>query len=254
MTLKQLHKFYFSEFQKTFEKIFASSDLFSTSDNTDINFDYLVQVSSLFSSKIEGNSLDINSYFNQINVSIKSKSKEFAEVFDLASSYQFAQKNYINESNFLKVHKVATSSFLEKFQAGKYRNGQVGVFGATGIIYMAIEPDFIQKEMKSLFTEIKYFLNQNVSTSEAFFLAGLLHIKIAQIHPFVDGNGRMARLLEKWFLSNFLGEKIWSLQPEKYIFENREKYYSNINFGLDYYNLDYSKTLSFLEFMLESYL
>jgi len=28
----------------------------------------------------------------------------------------------------------------------------------------------------------------------------MLHIWLAQIHPFTDGNGRAARLLEKWFL------------------------------------------------------
>jgi Fic family protein len=256
MTLQQLRSQYYSDFQTAFDQKYKGQDFFgieNTKSEKPMEFDYLLQVSSLFSSKIEGNSLDLNSYFNQAQFDVKSQSKEFTEVFNLASAYNFAKLSPISESNFLKVHKITTSSFLEKFQVGKYRQNPVGVFGSSGIVYMAVEPKLVSKETKNLFLEIKKVLSQKPNMIEALFYAGLIHLRIAQIHPFADGNGRMARLLEKWFLSSIFGEMIWGLQSEKYIFEHKSEYYSKISLGSDFYNLDYSKSVEFCEFVADSY-
>jgi Fic family protein len=257
MTLYQLHNQLYPQFQKTFGCIVADKNIFQPiqGSNTNVsNFDYLMQVSSVYSSKIEGNSLDINSYFNQSEFESKTKSKEVVEITNLFSAYQYAKDNVLNEKNFLKVHKISTKSFLESFQSGNYRNNPVGVFGNTGLIYMATEPEKVELEMKLLFAEIQELLEQKLTDCEAFFYAGLLHLKIAQIHPFVDGNGRMARLIEKWFLSQFVGQNVWNLQPEKYIFEHKKKYYSKINLGSDYYSLDFTKASDFLQLTIKSYI
>lgn len=63
-----------------------------------------------------------------------------------------------------------------------------------------------------------------------------------KIHPFQDGNGRTARLLEKWFLLQKLEEKVTSVQLEKNYFKNLEAYYRNIKLlGIEYDKLGYSK-------------
>ncbi|MEO8399609.1 MAG: Fic family protein [Ignavibacteriaceae bacterium] len=68
-----------------------------------------------------------------------------------------------------------------------------------------------------------------------------------KIHPFQDGNGRAARLLEKWFLIEKLGEKLTAVQLEKNYYKNLSNYYLNIRqIGMDYDHLDYSKSLKFL--------
>ncbi len=67
------------------------------------------------------------------------------------------------------------------------------------------------------------------------------------IHPFQDGNGRTARLLEKWFLIEKLGKKAVSIKLEKNYYQNLNDYYLNLrSLGLDYSELDYSKSLKFL--------
>jgi Fic family protein len=257
MTLTQLHTQLYPQFQKVFGEIVMDENVFKPIQGDDsqlVDFDYLMQVSSVYSSKIEGNSLDINSYFNQTEFETKTKSKEVVEITDLFIAYQFAKDNVLNEKKFLKAHKISTKSFLEAFQSGKYRQNPVGVFGNTGLIYMATKPEKVEQEMKVLFAEIQELLKLKLTDSEALFYAGLLHIKIAQIHPFVDGNGRMARLVEKWLLSKFIGEQIWNLQPEKYIFEHKKDYYTKINLGSDYYSLDYTKAIGFIELVIKSYL
>jgi Fic family protein len=69
------------------------------------------------------------------------------------------------------------------------------------------------------------------------------------IHPFSDGNGRAARLLEKWFLAEKLGVKFWAISSEKYYKENQKDYYKNINLGVNFYELNYDKCIDFLEML-----
>jgi Fic family protein len=68
-----------------------------------------------------------------------------------------------------------------------------------------------------------------------------------KIHPWNDGNGRSARLIEKWFVAQKLGEKAWFLQSEKMYYQHQQTYYTNIRLvGLEYKNLDFSHALPFL--------
>jgi len=44
----------------------------------------------------------------------------------------------------------------------------------------------------------------------------------------------------------------WKIRSEKYYFENRSKYYENINLGQNYYELNYRKSFPFLEMLSNS--
>ena len=87
---------------------------------------------------------------------------------------------------------------------------------------------------------------QYMQTEGVFYYASLIHLVFAHIHPFRDGNGRAARLLEKWFIAEKLGEIYWNLPSEKYYKENQSEYYKNINLGINYYELNYDKCIPFL--------
>ena len=86
-----------------------------------------------------------------------------------------------------------------------------------------------------------------INPFEVFYYASLIHLVFVKIHPFQDGNGRAARLMEKWFLQSKIGEKASSVQLEKNYFTNLKSYYSNIKkLGLEYDQLDFSKSTDFL--------
>lgn len=241
--LKILTDIYFREFKKNLCTFDASFATFLESSK-ELDFSYMIESSSVFSSNIEGNSLDLNSFMNARMKQKKSKDAE--EIENLISAYQYAQKNLLNEKNFLNTHTLSSKTLLIKSQRGKYRNDTVGVFGKEGLIYLAIEAEYVSEKMEILFEDITILLEEKLSSEEVFYYGSLIHLIFVHIHPFSDGNGRSARLLEKWFVASKLGSEFWKISSEQYYKENRAQYYKNINLGVNYYELDYSKCLPFL--------
>ncbi len=222
---------------------------FSTED-----FDYYLIASSLYSSKIEGNTLDVNSFFRnrgKKNVVVK---KEVQEIEDLVMAYKFASENIISKKNFLKAHEILAKTFLSATLRGKVRKEQVGIRDSKTLkpVYMAVEPEFVKVELDKLFDDIDILLKRELSYKEVFYYASMIHIWIAKIHPFMDGNGRAARLLEKWFIVTKLGLSAWAINSEKYYFDNRPNYYQNIALGFNYYALYWDRCLPFLLMLPEA--
>ena len=214
---------------------------------------YQTQASAVYSSNIEGNTIDLNSFMNyKLSQTTAKPQKELKEIEDLISAYSFAQESKLNEKNFLKAHHVLSKQFLIKSLRGKYRNDKVGVFGQSGLVYLAVEAEFVSREMSVLFEEISALLKAELTLIGAFYFASLIHLRIAHIHPFMDGNGRAARLIEKWFLAQKLGSGYWKTPSEKYYKEQQQQYYSNINLGVNYYELNYDKCLPFLAMLPKS--
>ena len=115
------------------------------------------------------------------------------------------------------------------------------------IEYIAANPDIVKTELDKLFHDIEILRKSDLDPFEIFYYSSLVHLVFVKIHPFQDGNGRSARLIEKWLLIEKIGEKATSVQLEKNYYKKLQDYYSNIRkFGLEYENLDYSKCLDFL--------
>ncbi len=243
--------------KKYFEKYLTTTGnkiplLIEKYDFSDSNggFDYLTKSSAIYSSNIEGNSIDLNSFMNYELSKGKFKiGKEIEEIENLIIAYELAQKNDLTENNLLTCHKILSETLLIKSKRGKYRIEQVGVFGKSGMAYLAVEPEFVEKEMKILFNDILELLDKSLTQQEVFYFASLIHLRFVHIHPFRDGNGRAARLLEKWFISKKLGKDFWKIPSEEHYKLNQKKYYNAINLGVNFYELDYDKCLSFLELL-----
>lgn len=245
--MKISEKKYFEEYSSAIGKqVNALIEEFDFSEERG-NFEYLTKSSAVYSSNIEGNSIDLNSFMNYELSKEKFKaSKEIKEIENLISAYGFAQKNMITENNFLSCHKTSSETLLAKSKRGKYRVEPVGVFGRAGLSYMAVEPEFVAARMKDFFVELQDLLSADLSKEEVFYFAAFIHLRFVHIHPFRDGNGRMARLLEKWFVAEKLGASFWRIPSEEFYKNNQRRYYKAINLGVNFYELDYDGCVDFL--------
>jgi Fic family protein len=203
--------------------------------------------SSIYSSMIEGSGIDMDNYL--FNKETNHKSDEMDRIDDLINAYLFAQKNALNKKNVLKAHSILSKNFdiSEKYK-GAFRDKDVRICNLFKTIYKATATEELKGELDKFFNDISTLLNKKqYSYNEAFYYGSMIHLVFEKIHPFADGNGRMGRLLEKWFLSNVLNEKVWNIPSEINYWIKRESYYKNLTvIGDDYTNVNYKNALPFL--------
>jgi len=211
-------------------------------------FQFYKSVSSVYSSKIEGEDIDFDSYFKHKFLKVKFKPDYTRKADDLYSAYDFIDSNRLTLENVQKTHSILSRSLLPKSQQGLIRNNPMFVINSDDKIeYVAASPQIVISDLDKLFHDINMLLHTDLNPFEIFYYASLLHLVFVKIHPFQDGNGRTARLIEKWFLIEKIGQKATSVQLEKNYYKRLKDYYSNIRkIGLEYDDLDYSKCLDFL--------
>ena len=211
------------------------------------SFSFYTSVSSVYSSKIEGEAIELDSYIKHRKFGIEFSPDYTKKIDDLYDAYTFAKTNELNEINIAESHAMLSKSILTKNKQGKYRTQNMYVPTPDGRIeYVAASPFEIKAEMQKFYTDLSILLETEMSIEEVFFYASMIHLVFVKIHPWNDGNGRSARLYEKWFLAQKLGDKAWFVQSEKMYYNQHQTYYSNIrHLGLEYPTLDYSKALPF---------
>lgn len=245
--LKNLNQDYFNDYKMQLKVDVESA--FATLKNQPQSledFKFYLANSAVHSSNIEGNTVSFDTYLKSIEFNLHLKTKEIKEIEDLIAAYQFARENDLTLDNALKAHEIMTPSILIKKERGKIRKVKVGVRSEGRLMYLAIEPEFIKQEMVKLFAYISILLKTKLTTAEIFYYAAYIHLVFVNIHPFVDGNGRATRLIEKWFLAKMLGDNAWCITSEKNYWDNRPTYYKNLQIGVNYYEVKYEKSVPFL--------
>ena len=211
-------------------------------------FKFYNAVSSVYSSKIEGENIDFDSFFKHKFLNVPYQPDYTKKTDDLYLAYEFIYTNTLNFENLRKAHSLLSSNLLPKSQQGTIRNNPMFVINSDDRIeYVAADAEMVEAELLKLFADIETLQNKQLNEFESFYFAALIHLVFVKIHPFQDGNGRTARLIEKWFLIETKGEKATAVQLEKNYYKNLEAYYSNLRaLGMEYNHLDYSKALNFL--------
>jgi Fic family protein len=239
---------YEDSFDGTLQKEF---DLFEESELTIESFNFYSSVSAVYSSKIEGENIEIDSYIKHKRFGTSFLPDYTKKIDDLYDAYEFAKSNSLNEANILKCHGLLTRSILQESNRGTYRTSNMYVITDKGDIeYIAVDPYNLKKEIDKWIKDLAHILNKELSFSNVFYFASMFHLVFLKIHPFDDGNGRMSRLIEKWFLSNYLGSKAWFLTSERFYYNNKEAYFNSIRkLGLDYEELNYENAMIFLKLL-----
>jgi Fic family protein len=212
------------------------------------NFSFYTSVASVFSSKIEGEDIELDSYIKHKKFGVEFLPDYTKKIDDLYAAYTFAKTNVLNKKNICKAHQLLSSHLLTKKQQGVLRTQNIYVSTPDGKIeYVAASPFELEVEMEKFYHDIELLLHTELSIQETFFFAAMIHLVFVKIHPWNDGNGRSGRLLEKWFLGQKLKEKAWFVPNERSYYEHHQIYYNNIRaLGIEYPTLDYTKALPFL--------
>lgn len=137
-------------------------------------------------------------------------------VLQLASDEEFAYSTQL----FRSLHFMMTDYSLHN-RPGRWRSGAIYVRKEeTGeIVYEG--PDIDQ--VPALMEEVAEYLNG--PCGERLVQAGMAHLNLAMIHPFRDGNGRMARCLQSLVLARGRVLAPVFMSIEEYLGRNTQKYY-----------------------------
>jgi len=108
-----------------------------------------------------------------------------SEAYDLL--FRLAKNKDITETNIKEMHRLFYYR-IDASQAGKYRKQKVII---TGTDFIPPAPDKISDLMESFVDGIPGIREKNHPVE---FVA-IIHKELVTIHPFIDGNGRAARLL-----------------------------------------------------------
>ena len=172
---------------------------------------------------IEANSLslfDVESISE--NKLILGKKDEVQEVKNAIEAYNHINEyNYKSENDLLKLHGLMMKYFDE--DNGNYRNHGEGVKKDDEIIFMAPDSILVPTFMNNLFT----FINENKNNMHPIILSAIFHYYLVYIHPFTDGNGRIARFWVSLMLRNY-NSNFEYIPIEEEIYINKEKYYNAI--------------------------
>jgi Fic family protein len=178
--------------------------------------------SARFSSKIENanSKLEIDNLYNAY---IHITSKKTSKILSL--------------SLIKELHKIIMKDILP--DAGSFRIDPCAIYNTAGVaIYLAPPAFKIHQLLDKLIIEI------NNSKEHCLIKAAIFQFKFEKIHPFLDGNGRIGRLISYLILYKNGFSFNGYLSPEEYISKYREIYYDSLDSDKNYH--------PFVKFFLES--
>ena len=186
-----------------YENRFSDNDIYKAKIDAHrpLNEDTVKQIQEYYrigltysSNALEGNTLDlaetkvvledgltINGKPMKDHLETLGHSDAFYELLNLAKS------DAITEDNIKYLHKLFYKR-IEEENAGQYRTKSIIV---TGSDVEFPKPEILQDKMTE-FSQSIPDMRKNLHPIE---FAAMLHAKFVNIHPFIDGNGRVARLL-----------------------------------------------------------
>ncbi len=147
------------------------------------------------SNRIEGNTLTLRETDIVINKGLTIGGKSMREHLEANNHYEailyirdLIKKDTLISENLIKAIHAIILRGIDRDNAGKYRTLPVSISGSR---HLPPQPWQVPKLMENL----SHWIQDEAETLHPVVVAAELHERIATIHPFIDGNGRTARLL-----------------------------------------------------------
>lgn len=132
----------------------------------------------------------------------------------------------LQEVDLLHLHKLLTQRTLPEDQVGRYKTRPNRVVDPKGrTVYTPPPPSEVQPLTRELLSWIN---SEQSKTLHPIIANAVAHHRLVSIHPFADGNGRIARVLGVWLLytRGFDTHHLFAL--DGYFEQDRQRYYETI--------------------------
>ena len=201
------------------------------------------------STAIEGNPLSLEEVSNLAagrDIIVRRKDKQ--EVLNYLKALEiipdFAEQNPFAVKDFLKIHKIVTDKTLENpGDEGIFRNREVFVGNrfTSEVVYRPPSTDKVPMLVDNFFN---WFNSKEAIEIDSVIHAGITHYEIVRIHPFIDGNGRTARVMATLVLykRGFDVKRFFTL--DDYYDHDRSSYYEALK-NVDQKTLDLTGWLEY---------
>ncbi len=201
--------------------------------NIDLFIQLHVTKEAVISSRIEGTKTNMDEALLEEDEILPERKDDWQEVTNYIKALNQAIADLetlpISSRLIQKTHQILLNSVRgEHKQPGEFRISQNWIGGSTLADAVFIPPH--QDHVNELMSDLEKFLHNDELQVPSLIKIGIAHYHFETIHPFLDGNGRIGRLL----ITLFLVEKQILSKPLLYLsdyFEkNKSLYYDNLTF------------------------
>ncbi|MBF8249636.1 MAG: hypothetical protein HW400_237 [Candidatus Levybacteria bacterium] len=180
-----------------------------------------------YGTHIEGNELNLDQAEKVLaGQDVVARDRDIQEVINYRKAMEFINDKglRINDEIIKKLHRITVNKILPSEKCGEYRQKQVVVKNnQTGqVSFRPPEASLVSVQIHDLLVFINSPQSQDV---HPVLKSGIVHYELVRIHPFLDGNGRVARALATLilFLEGYDIRKFFSL--EEYFDSAAAEYY-----------------------------
>ncbi|MCJ7740803.1 Fic family protein [Candidatus Microgenomates bacterium] len=197
--------------------------------------------SSLFSARIEGNKLKLED-IDHLNLNRQPDNLAKKEIFNILNSFRKIYAGSIGEKLskklILEFHRRVMDGISP--EAGNFRTEPSAIFNQAGV---AIYLPPMSQQIPQLLNDLISLASSTQESSPAN--AAVVHFAVEKIHPFIDGNGRVGRLIATFLLKKDGFDFRGLVSLEKYLDDHRQTYY-------DLLAIEKKDITPFVEFFLEA--
>jgi len=231
VSLQEMDSDFYSLLAKTARSLGRLDGISSRIPDIDLFVSMYVRKEALMSSQIEGTQATLDDILDpEVE---ENQNADIADVLNYirATNYAIARMDELPLCNRLlkETHEILLSGIRggEK-SPGEFRRSQNWIGPAGGTIKNASFIPPSPEDMSSAMSELEKYINEYDDSLDILIQAALIHYQFETIHPFLDGNGRIGRLL----ITLFLCQREVLTQPVLYISyflkQNRIEYYDRL--------------------------